>query len=144
MISNKESFFKIIFRRIIIFAKLLLSGFRVALKKSYFQDSAARNILILSALINLGLWIYLFVNRISGPYPVILHYNLFFGVDYLGEYYKIFFIPLVGLLLLLGNGAASFWLYFREKLAAYFLIITALEIQIFLFIAGAAIIRINL
>ena len=141
--SQKEFFFKIAFRRIIIFAKLLLSGFKVALKKSYFQDNTVRGILILSALANLGLWIYLFANKISGPYPVILHYSLLSGVDYLGEYYKIFSIPLVGLILFLGNGIVGYWLYSREKLATYFLIIATLEIQIFLFIAGAALIRIN-
>lgn len=141
---QKEFFLKIAFRRIIIFAKLLLSGFKIAFRKSYFQNSAVRSVLILSALLNLGLWIYLFANRIDGPYPVILHYSLLFGVDYLGEYYKIFFIPLVGLILLLSNGVIGYWLYFREKLATYFLMAATLEIQIFLFIAGVALIKINL
>ncbi len=97
----------------------------------------------MSLLTNFGLWIYLFINKISGPYPVILHYNSFFGVDYLGEYYKIFFIPLVGLVLLLINGVAGYWLYSRDKLATYFLIAAAMEIQIFLFIAGIVLIKIN-
>ena len=140
---QKENFLKIAFRRIIIFAKLCLSGFKVAFRKSYFQNSAVRSVLILSALINLGLWIYLFANKIGGHYPVILHYSLLSGVDYLGEYYKIFFIPLTGLILFLINGAIGYWLYSREKLAAYFLMIASLEIQIFLFIAGVVLIKIN-
>jgi len=140
---QKELFLKIAFRRIIIFAKLLLSGFRIAFKKSYFQNRAMRDVLILSVLTNIGLWIYLFANKIDSPYPIILHYSLLFGVDYLGEYYKIFFIPLVGLILLLGNSVMGYWIYLREKLAAYFLMIATLEIQIFLFIAGIALIKIN-
>ncbi len=142
--SSKENIFKVVFRRIAIFVRLLTSGFKVALKKPYFQNSIIKSVSILSILINFALWFYLFANKTGDSHPVILHYNLLFGVDYLGAYHKIFFIPFVGLALFLINSVVSYWLYFRERIAVYFLMIAVLEIQIFLFIAGVAIVRINM
>lgn len=143
MEENKEKFISVFFRRIVILEKFLLSGARILISKPYWKD---KNIVFLSVfglLVNICLWIFLLNNKIESDYPVILHYNLFFGVDYLGNYEKIYLIPLTGLIIIFINSILGHIFYTKEKLAAYFLIFNTLIIQIFLLFAGYLIINVN-
>jgi hypothetical protein len=102
-----------------------------------------------SALVNLGLWIFLYwsFRRIGGAGTnlenIPLHYNIFFGFDWLGDWRLAFTLPLAGLLILLVNAVLSFWLYSRTYLLSYFLSMTALLFQIFIAISSLLIILIN-
>lgn len=143
MEKNKEKFISVFFRRIVILEKFLLSGARVLISNPYWKD---KNIVFLSVfglLVNICLWIFLVNNKIESDYPIILHYNLFFGVDYLGNYEKIYLIPLTGLIIIFINSILGHILYAKEKLVAYFLIFNMLIIQIFLLFAGYLVIKVN-
>lgn len=143
MEKNKEKFISVFFKRIVILEKFLLSGARLLISKPYWKD---KNIVFLSVfglLINICLWIFLLNNKIESDYPIILHYNLFFGVDYLGNYEKIYLIPLTGLIIIVINSILGHIFYTKEKLVAYFLIFNMLIIQIFLLFAGHLIIKVN-
>lgn len=59
--------------------------------------------------------------------PVFLHYNIIFGVDLIGEWWKLWFIPLSGLVIFVLNYGLSYFLYNKDKFLSRFLsIITAL------------------
>lgn len=143
MQEPNESFLKIYQRRALIFGTLIFSGIKLLLLKPYWKDSVITTIIFFSVISNLSIWIYLLNNRIGGNIPIILHYNLLFGLDYLGNYSKVFLLPAVGSIILIFNTSLGYYTYSREKLASYFLQFNALTIQIFLFFAGYLIIRVN-
>ena len=143
MPEKREKLIKVVIRRIFIFLKFLLSGFKIFFSNSFWKDRLIVNLTALSLLLNMSLWIYFFQNKIESDYPIILHYNLIFGVDYLGDYEKIYFISFVGLILILFNSILGYILYNKEKLASYFLAFNTLIVQIFLIVAGYLIVGIN-
>jgi hypothetical protein len=143
MPEEKEKFVKVFFRRIVILKNFLLSGIKVTILKSYWKDKIVVNTFLFSAFLNISLWIFLFQNQKKSDYPVILHYNLFFGVDYLGNYNEVFIIPIVGIVVIFVNSILGHFLYRRERLASYFLSFNMIVVQMFLLLAGYLIVRIN-
>ena len=143
MLEKKEKLIKVVMRRIFIFLKFLLSGVKLFFSNSFWKDRLIMNLTVLSLLLNISLWIYFFQNKKESDYPIILHYNLIFGVDYLGDYEKIYLISFIGLILILFNSVLGCILYNKEKLASYFLVFNTLVVQIFLIVAGYLIVGIN-
>jgi hypothetical protein len=140
---REEKFIKIVLRRIVILRNFLLSGCKIIVAKPYWKDKQIMGILFLSALLNIFIWIFLLQNQKENAHPVILHYNLFFGVDYLGDYKNIYLIPLSGLIIIIVNSILGHLLYLKEKLASYFLVFIIFIIQVFLLIDSYLIIKIN-
>ena len=140
---REEKFIKIVLRRIVILRNFLLSGCKIIVAKPYWKDKQIMGILFLSALLNIFIWIFLLQNQKENTHPVILHYNLFFGVDYLGDYKNIYLIPLSGLIIIIVNSILGHLLYLKEKLASYFLVFIIFIIQVFLLIDSYLIIKIN-
>lgn len=139
-----EKFIKIALRRIVIFKNFLTSGLKLVVFRSYWKNEIIMSILALSCLANISLWAFLFKNQKSSELPVILHYNLFFGVDYLGAYNEIYLIPIVGVIIIFINTILGYLLYERERLASYFLVFNIFIVQSFLLLAGYLIVEINL
>lgn len=140
---KKENAVKVILRRLFILNKFLFSGIKINALKPYWRQREIARTLFLSALINLLMWVYLYANRIESDYPVILHYNLFFGVDLLGNYNMSFVLPAVGAILFILNALLGQFFYKIERLASYILTLNILIIQIFLTIACYLIIKTN-
>ena len=143
MLEKKEKLIKVIMRRIFILLKFLLSGVKLFFSNSFWKNKLIIRLTVLSLLLNISLWLYFFQNKIESDYPIILHYNLIFGVDCLGSYEKIYLISFVGLILLLFNSILGYILYNKEKLASYFLVFSTFVIQIFLIVAGYLIVGVN-
>ncbi len=143
MQPEEEKFIKIVFRRIIILKNFLLSGCKIIIARPYWKDKQIMTIFSLSVLLNIIIWIFLIQNQKENSHPIILHYNLFFGVDHLGNYEKIYLIPIAGLIVIIINSILGHLLYLKEKLAVYFLIFIVFIIQIFLLIDSYLIIKIN-
>jgi hypothetical protein len=110
------------------------------------RDRFFQIIFITAVGINLFIWILLYFTfyplRAFGDL-VPLHYNVYFGIDLVGRWYKIFTIPFVGFFFILINFILSCFFYLREKMIGYFLGVTVLFSQILLAIAAAMIILIN-
>jgi len=143
MRQEEEKFIKIVFRRVIILKNFLLSGCKIIVAKPYWKDKQIMAILFLSVLLNILIWVFLIQNQKENSHPIILHYNLFFGVDYLGNYEKIYLIPLSGFIVIVVNSIIGHLLYLKEKLAVYFLVFIVFIIQVFLLIDSYLIIKIN-
>lgn len=75
---------------------------------------------------------------------VIVHYNVYFGVDIIGAWGQIFMIPSVALLFSLANIFLAQWFYNqKERFASYVLLLTAALVSIGSVIACASIAFIN-
>jgi len=68
-----------------------------------------------------------------------LHFDAAGHPDRLGPQGQVFFVPLIGLIVLLANGGLGGWLYRRERLAAYLLWGGAVLVEVLLWAAGLGI-----
>lgn len=112
--------------------------------KEYFKSAIVIWLLLLSLAINFSEWIILKIFIKPVDFPIILHYNVYFGVDMVGNYRSVFLLPLIGLALLLVNFFLSAHFYRRkERIASYLLLMAAFMIQLSLLVATLSIIIIN-
>lgn len=95
-----------------------IKNIREVLSKRFFQVAAALGILLLLLAIGLPAW-QLFP-EIRQEIAVPLHYNIHFGVDYFGEWWKIFSFPLAGLIIYILNFILVIAFWRRDKVLAYF------------------------
>lgn len=129
-------------------SQLTISGLKTRIRSFFVQEYFKRAIVIwlviLSLAINLSEWIILKVFIKPVDFPIILHYNVYFGVDMVGNYKSVFLIPLIGLALFLVNFLLSLYFYrSKERIASYLLLMAALMIQLSLLVAALSIIIIN-
>lgn len=73
----------------------------------------------------LFMWIYgaFFIHPTTDQ--IFLHYNVVFGVDLIGEWWKIFAAPIGGLTIFLCNFLLSWYLYGQDKVLSRFLTFAA-------------------
>lgn len=96
--------------------------------------------LIISA-VNLGVMIF-FIRPVD--FPVVLHYNVYFGVDMVGRWWQAYFLPGLGLGVLWVNTTLGYLFYKqKERIVAHLLLLASLVVQIAVSIAVASIILIN-
>jgi len=141
--ENKESAVKVFLRRIVILYRFIISGLKITALNPYWRQKEVVKVLFLSAVINLSMWAYLYANRIESDYPIILHYNLFLGVDLLGEYGMMYMLPTIGVILFLLNSMLGQFFYKVERLASYILTFNILAIQSILMFSCYLIIKTN-
>lgn len=101
-------------------------------------------LLLLSAIANIANWLLLKIFIIPVDFSIILHYNVYFGVDVLGSWKQVFLLPGIGLMLWFMNVFLSLYFYScKERIAAYILLIACLMIQLSLIVASISVILIN-
>ncbi len=115
---------------------MILRLFKTIKRNLFWQNRSIRLVLLLNALINLFLWIFLYWQLKPTPEPIPLHYNIYFGIDQLGPWWHLFKLPLSGLGIFLINSVLSFIIYKHERLLSYFLLFVSLIIQGVLVWAG--------
>jgi len=111
--------------------------------KEFFRNNIIKSLLISGLILNIGLFLffYFFIKR--SDIPIVLHYNVDWGVDYFGEVKNIFILPLAGLIIFLLNSVLALRLWLKAKSMAYFLAAISLISEIFLWLAGIALYIIN-
>lgn len=110
----------------------------------YFKSHIVRWLLVFIGAANLANWAALKIFIQPVDLPIILHYNVYFGVDMLGDWKNLFLLPAVGLILFFINFFLSFYFYRRkERIASYLLLIATLMIQLSLIVASVSAIIIN-
>lgn len=103
--------------------------------KEFLHNRSIIMILVIGFVINLLNLIYLLLKVKPSAEPIPLHYNIYFGIDLIGQWYKVFINPAVGFIIYFINTIISFIIYKRLKLIAYLL--TSLSIFISLILIGA-------
>lgn len=112
--------------------------------QEYLKSHIAVWLLVFSLAANLANWIIIKIFLKPVDFPIILHYNVYFGVDISGNWKQVYALPTIGFFLLLVNFLLSIYFYKRkERIASYLLLIAALMIQLSLIVASASIIIIN-
>lgn len=97
----------------------------------------------LSFALNLAIWGWLFWNIRPQDQHIFLHYNILFGVDFLGEWWRVYALPAAGLLILLVNAILGWLLYAKDSFVATLLNVTAVLVQIVLLIAAWLLVFLN-
>lgn len=112
-------------------------------EENFFKDKAVLAAVFCSLLLNLSIWLILVFKLKRGELPIILHYNVYFGVDYLGRYSEAFAIPASGLIMLAANSILGNCLYKKSKAISKILIFSSIIIQLLLLIAAITIAAFN-
>lgn len=113
-------------------------------ENEYLKNKIVFWLLFFSILVNLANWIILKIFIQPVDLPIILHYNVYFGVDIFGNWKETFFSPAIGLILLLINFIlASYFYKNKERVASYLLLIAALMIQCGMLVYSVSLIVIN-
>ncbi|MEK7606688.1 MAG: hypothetical protein AAB444_00600 [Patescibacteria group bacterium] len=99
----------------------------------FFKDLFLSLSLGAAILLNLGMWIFLFVVMPAPMTQAFLHSTVYFGIDWTGAWYQIFFFPLAGMAVGIGNNILATITYKNYHILAYFLASTAVTFQIILF-----------
>lgn len=111
--------------------------------KLYLKDKPNLIMLSLSLLINILSWLWLVFQIKPQQEEIFLHYNILFGVDYIGSWWKVFYLPIFGLLILLTNTLVGWFLFGKDKFVAQILNAVNLFCQIFIFVAAALLVFLN-
>ncbi|MEK7131265.1 MAG: hypothetical protein AAB797_00835 [Patescibacteria group bacterium] len=112
--------------------------------KLYFRDLWISAPLLGVILIQIFLWVYLISSIGSDAGQIFLHYNIIFGVDLVGDWWKIYFIPLAGILVILLNYIFSDLLYSVDKFLSRLLSCWVLFFHLFLMIGAILLVRLNI
>lgn len=120
------------------------SGLRSFFGQEFFHNGLIHWILIGSLFVNLLNWagaIY-FIRPVD--FPIILHYNVYFGVDILGSWWEVYFLPGMATFFWIINFILGYFSYQRkERVATYLFLLGAFIIQLGLTVAVGSIIKIN-
>jgi len=112
--------------------------------KFLFNNKIARVNLFFSLFLNIFIWFVMLWYIRDFPEIIPLHYNIYFGIDLLGPWYQIFFIPVSGLITILANYFLAIIYWQKNILLSYFLIGVTTLIQILLLASALAIIYLSL
>lgn len=110
----------------------------------FLENGIVRTLLtaaLLPTLVSLGL--LLFFIRPSET-PIVLHYNVYFGVDLLGIWWQVYVLPFLGGLFFIGHYflARRFYLG-TERIACYLMLLSAGMLSLGLLIASVGVVFIN-
>jgi hypothetical protein len=111
--------------------------------KLYFRDLWISSPLIGAILIQLFLWWNLAANIRPDAGQVFLHYNIIFGVDLVGDWWQIFYLPVVGIIVILSNYLFSAVFYSFDKFLARLLSFWVLFFHVFLLASIVFLVKLN-
>ena len=111
--------------------------------KLYLRDWWINSFLIATVLFQVFIWVYLIMNIGPDLDRVFLHYNIIFGVDLVGPWWKLYYLPLVGFIMLIINTAFSYFIYKTDKFLSRLLSFWSVFIHVFLLISVLILVRLN-
>lgn len=111
--------------------------------KLYFKRPANLIPLVASLTLNLFTWGWLLFYIRQQDEPVFLHYTVLFGVDYTGDWYQVFVVPLGGLFVLVLNMVLGWILFHKDDFAGYVLNAVSLLVQIILLVTSVLLVLLN-
>lgn len=112
--------------------------------QEFFRNAIIHWVLIASLFVNAVCWgaLAFFIRPVD--FPIILHYNVYFGVDIIGDWWQAYFLPLIALAIMSVNIVLAYSFYKKEeRIISYILLLAGLLVQVSGAIAIGGIIRIN-
>ena len=90
------------------------------------------------------MWLYILLNISASNEIIYLHYNVIFGIDLVGQWWRILFLPLAAFLMMIVNTIFSLITFNNDKLISRLILFYSLVVQIFLALAVYFTVEINL
>jgi hypothetical protein len=115
----------------------------LASKRSFISDLLNSAGLGIAGLLNIIHWIVLYSKIKPGQSDILLHYNVVYGHDFIGNSLYLYWIPLLALILLFVNTIVTAIFYKKEKLASYFIALASIPVQMVFFAATLVLIIVN-
>lgn len=100
-----------------------------------FSHKGSIFVALTAVLLNIGIWFFMFFKRQPDDYPLPLHYDVYGGVDTIDVWSKLYYLPILGIVIILINYAISALIADKDVMIAYFLNIASVLIQVILFVA---------
>lgn len=119
----------------------LTEQFRQMKRKRFFQLTFLFSVIFLVGSVALIL-LTLFPDIRTKDF-VPLHYNIHFGVDLIGAWWRIFTAPAIGVIILVMNSVGALMIWRKERVISYFFFGIMLLTQIFLFIGVIFLVFLN-
>jgi hypothetical protein len=128
----------------VIFEEKPKSRFGYFVSQEFFRSGLVHWTAIASLILNAVNWgVIAFFNR-PVDFPIILHYNVYFGVDVIGAWWQIYYLPLIGLVVLCINTVLGYLFYKqKERIVAHLLMLATFIVQIGISVAVACLLIIN-
>jgi len=98
---------------------------------------------VISFILNLLLWIFLYWQVQPQVDPIVLNYNIYFGISLIGPWWHVFLWPLTGLVIWLINLILILIWSKKNQLLATFLSWTTILIQLLLIVVGIFVVMLN-
>lgn len=111
--------------------------------KLYIKNPGVAIMLGVSLALNIGSWVWLLWQIGPREELIFLHYNILFGVDLIGPWYRILFIPIFGFGIILANTLLGWVLFNKDKFAAQLLHVVSVFCQVLLLIGSAILVFLN-
>lgn len=109
-----------------------------------WRDTKLRALLFVSLFLNIIAWLVgFFINTRVTEKFIALHHNVYFGITLIGTPRQVYFIPFLGLIIIMVNIVFSYLIKEEDNFFVYVLIISSLLINIFLLLGLGAIMLIN-
>lgn len=108
-----------------------------------FREKILLLFLILSLIFLLASAVFIFFNTDKMGSPLILHFDIYRGVDLMGEITDLWMILASGLLAILINSVLAEVFFYRKRILSYFLAGVNIFIGLLVLIAVAVIISVN-
>lgn len=112
--------------------------------KLYLRDYWIGVIFLICVVCQIITWWYILVNIHPTTDQLFLHYSTVFGIDLIGDWWKIFYLPGGGLFIFLLNYLLSWYFYSSDKFLARVISFWTGMISIFLALAIYLIVGLNL
>lgn len=125
-------------------ALLLAADGDISREKSFWQNNIVQNLFWFSLVLNAVSWGVLFFFVSMTRERIILHYNVYLGVDIIGSPYLVYWVPAVGLLFLAVNLLLAWDLYLkRERIISYALLLASVMLEFGTIIASISLALVN-
>lgn len=124
--------------------KGLKAKFKSFFSQEFFASGLVHWVFIGSFILNAVNWglIAFFIRPVD--FPIILHYNVYFGVDVIGDWWQIYYLPIIGLVILAANTLLGYLFYQqKERIVAHLLMLATFIVQIAILVAVACLLMIN-
>lgn len=126
------------------FYNSLSTRLRIFFSQEFFKSALMHWVLIGALIINGINWglIAFFIRPVD--FPIVLHYNVYFGVDVIGAWWQIYFLPAIGLIILTVNTVLGYLFYQKkERIMAHLLMLATFIAQISVTVAVASLLIMN-
>lgn len=110
----------------------------------FSQNSIVQTLLLFSVVPIVGCLGLLAYFVRPGESSIVLHYNVYFGVDLLGLWWQAYALPALGMLFVAGHSILAKRFYERtERVASYLILFSSVMLSSGVFVAGISVAFIN-